>query len=424
MAKLVDMKECIKCTKKMYNVDIATRYCPECKNELKLERGRKQSKNRTQKKDTKNKLDENMNKIKLNGYQLTPIGFNTVSSISSFSYSNYYKIPWIKIMKLYNLDEKLLDYIIDEYEKYMKLTCSQDIKRFSEQHEYLSPRFLKTIGFDYLRELANVKKMRNNEDDYKNNFFLIHNTLGRIPLFNEFVEMSRITPTTYANHLNLKGKIYDNIVKYYVSENEYNEYLKMKNEHKSKVGTETGKLSATYSDEDYEKEFKRVIEYCLSEFGELPSQRIFNELSKIDLSSFRRRFNRSWIEICEKYGYEIDRTANKSEKIVLANVKSIISENYIPQQTFDWLRGVNDFVLFCDGYYPNHNLVIEFDGRQHIEPVKSFGGEKTFRIQQANDQIKNNLIPKHGLKLVRISCYEPFWNKEYIKKKLIEYKVI
>lgn len=424
MAKLVEVKNCLRCDKNMYNVDIATKYCSECKIEVKRENGRKQSKNKTQKKDTKTKLYENIIKLNPKEHRLTPLGFNEISEISNSSYLNCYRMPWIEILKLYNLNDKLIEYIIKEFKFYMNENNSQDMKSFAEKHQYLTAPLLKSIGYDYLRSLVNIKKLRNNDEDYKNNFFNIVNKIGRVPLYNEFKEISQIMIGSYANHLNLKIVQYDDIVKNYVSNNEYKKYLKHKKEHKIQVGKVTGKLNAIHTDDDYENEFNRVINYCLNEFDQFPSRRLFNKLSKIDVSSYRGKYNKSWTQICEMYGYEVERTANKSEKVILEVVKSIIKEEYIPQHTFDWLRGVNDFVLFCDGYYPKHNLIVEFDGRQHTEPVDKFGGEERFKIQQENDQIKNELIPKHGLKLVRISCYEPFWNKDYVRNKLTEYKVI
>ena len=52
-------------------------------------------------------------------------------------------------------------------------------------------------------------------------------------------------------------------------------------------------------------------------------------------------------------------------------------------------------------------MLIEFDGIQHRQPVKYFGGEETFKRQQSNDIAKNNFIKSQSkYKLLRISDLE------------------
>ena len=44
---------------------------------------------------------------------------------------------------------------------------------------------------------------------------------------------------------------------------------------------------------------------------------------------------------------------------------------------------------------------------------------KAFHDTKTNDKYKEVLSERNGVKLVRISSEEPFWNKEYIRRKLI-----
>ena len=61
---------------------------------------------------------------------------------------------------------------------------------------------------------------------------------------------------------------------------------------------------------------------------------------------------------------------------------------------YDWhkrfadLRGVNDGMLSYDFYLPKYNLLIEAQGIQHEKPIKQFGGEQRFKIQQEHDKRK------------------------------------
>lgn len=72
-----------------------------------------------------------------------------------------------------------------------------------------------------------------------------------------------------------------------------------------------------------------------------------------------------------------------------------------------------DFAVFHRGKL---KCLIEFDGRQHFEPV-DFGdmtkeeAEEQFKIRQRNDQIKNEYCKKNKIKLIRI----PYWEFQNIE---------
>lgn len=51
-------------------------------------------------------------------------------------------------------------------------------------------------------------------------------------------------------------------------------------------------------------------------------------------------------------------------------------------------------------------LAIEFDGIQHYEPVKYFGGVAKFKQQKKRDLIKDNFCKENNIKLVRIPYYD------------------
>jgi hypothetical protein len=330
-ARSVTDKECVRCNKKIFDVDATTKYCNECRelvnDEFYKNNYERRKSRRNELKNTEEKLIDNFLNIVKEDYQLTPAGFNEVSEISSFSYQNYYRISWLEILKKFGKSQQMIDYILKEYKIFVS-TGYQDFKKFVKEHKYVSEALIKHVGRDKLREFANVRVRRNTDDDYKNNFLNIMKQLGHIPLFHEFLEISCIKPNSYANRFNLKGKVYDNIVKLYVSEDEYNKYLIQKRIHKSEVGTETGKLALKYTDEFLIEEYKRVFNFCLNEYGTLPTNDLFNELSITDDSMYRKRFEMSWADFGRKLGYKIEKTSNKSEKTALEVVKSIINEDY------------------------------------------------------------------------------------------------
>jgi very-short-patch-repair endonuclease len=62
--------------------------------------------------------------------------------------------------------------------------------------------------------------------------------------------------------------------------------------------------------------------------------------------------------------------------------------------------------LKFDFYLPNYNLCIEYDGRQHFEPIDFFGGEKNFEIIKKRDKIKNEYCLNNNIHLIRIPYNE------------------
>lgn len=85
-------------------------------------------------------------------------------------------------------------------------------------------------------------------------------------------------------------------------------------------------------------------------------------------------------------------------------IKNFLEENnidYVPQYSFD--DCVYENKLKFDFAITKNNSVlclIEYNGKQHYEPIDFFGGEKNFKKQQERDKIKinyckNNNIPLH-----------------------------
>jgi len=62
--------------------------------------------------------------------------------------------------------------------------------------------------------------------------------------------------------------------------------------------------------------------------------------------------------------------------------------------------------LVFDLYLPERNIIIEYDGRQHFEPVGAFGGEEEFIKIQERDFRKDNWCKINGYRLIRIPYYE------------------
>ena len=85
-----------------------------------------------------------------------------------------------------------------------------------------------------------------------------------------------------------------------------------------------------------------------------------------------------------------------SESLIKLNIE------YNTQYTFKDCKGVSGGSLPFDFYLPKHNMCIEYDGRQHYEPVTQFGGQIEFEKLKQNDLKRNNYCLDKNIKLFRI----------------------
>ena len=82
----------------------------------------------------------------------------------------------------------------------------------------------------------------------------------------------------------------------------------------------------------------------------------------------------------------------------------------------------NIFQLPFDFYIPNIRTVIEFDGKQHFEPLEYFGGLKTYERLKHNDNIKNSYCEDSFINIIRIR-YDQINNIDHILFENLKYRV-
>lgn len=78
--------------------------------------------------------------------------------------------------------------------------------------------------------------------------------------------------------------------------------------------------------------------------------------------------------------------------------------DFIPQYRFEDCKNIKP--LPFDFYLPKHNICIEYDGRQHFEPIDIFGGEDEFIATQCRDNIKNQYCRQKHITLIRIPYFD------------------
>lgn len=78
----------------------------------------------------------------------------------------------------------------------------------------------------------------------------------------------------------------------------------------------------------------------------------------------------------------------------------------------------NIYSLPFDFYLEDYDVLIEYQGEQHFEPIKYFGGIEKFKKQIINDSIKKYYCIENNIKLIQIPYWE-FDNIKYIMKEIM-----
>ena len=105
-------------------------------------------------------------------------------------------------------------------------------------------------------------------------------------------------------------------------------------------------------------------------------------------------------------------SSSKGEKVIGSYLKRMGIE-YESEKVFKDLPSHR-----FDFYIEDLNIIVEFDGIQHFEPVEFFGGEESFEVIKKNDSIKNDYCEISNIKLIRIS-YKEFDIIENIIKRIL-----
>lgn len=118
---------------------------------------------------------------------------------------------------------------------------------------------------------------------------------------------------------------------------------------------------------------------------------------------------------CSKHGSFLQRAVNhykgagcpkcsssKGEALV-RDILTRYKVNFEEQKTFPDLKFKS--YLRCDFYLPNHNLVIEYNGIQHYEPLEVFGGKKAFEETINRDAFKRKYLVDSNISVLEIPYY-------------------
>lgn len=105
-----------------------------------------------------------------------------------------------------------------------------------------------------------------------------------------------------------------------------------------------------------------------------------------------------------------------SSKGELKVLDYLISNNISHEREYSFNECKFKYKLKFDFYLTKHNICIEYDGRQHYEPIDTFGGVCEFNKTIKRDEIKTKYCKDNNIKLIRI----PYWSYKIIKDILNE----
>ncbi len=425
MSRLVEKMNCERCGTFIYNVDRSTRYCKICKPKVNKDHW---DNNRYKKRLIKHiELDENFHKVMADEkYAVFMSEFDRISRFPAKSYIGNFSLGWISILKKYGYID-LLYQSIDElaYQKYTETYRYHSLRKLGAVTGYFDDVFATKISKDNKQRVYQspfLSKPNLTKGDIDQRFRFIVKEVGYIPFWGEYSKYGNATVANYAKVLGCKPA-FSEVVKELTTPEEYEEFVGRFEENRINNGLVNGKKAIIYSFDELKENFHYIVEFCKQTYKQYPSLKLFSKVSNIDGTTYKNRLKMTWEEVYKYYGYDVDEVFKSGEKTLLNIIKRLTNCEYIPQKQFSWLRSVKNYPLYCDGYFPELNLVVEFDGKQHREPLKQFGGKEKFESRKINDATKDTLIPQNGLKLIRITSDSEWYDESFISKVLEKHNI-
>ncbi|WP_438312442.1 hypothetical protein [Sporosarcina sp. FA9] len=362
------------------------------------------------------------------GKYLTKKGFDEQSPISSVSIIKGLNICWKDLLERYDKLEELFDYAVVEYKKHAYKNGKANSTKFTKEHPYLKQyTFSNVIDIKKVRQaggfINNSYNGQYNEYLLKRHFKKVKEIIGDIPSVSQFIKYGKILPSIYCDYFGVEGQRWEEVLEIIIEDkNELERHLISRDLLYKKIAIENLRkyqIENTISYTVLETEYKKVFDFFYTNYGTHPTRRLFNEHSVFSDMTYRKKLKLRWSEVASYYGYTLQER-NVTEKVFLEIFKKVIECDYKRNESWSWLIGVKGKRLYCDGYFKELNLVVEFDGKQHRTPVPNFGGRERFIRDQQNDAIKEKLVKENGYKFMRISSKERWKDVEYLKKRLNE----
>ena len=149
----------------------------------------------------------------------------------------------------------------------------------------------------------------------------------------------------------------------------------------------------------YQKEFDDVWKYA----DHLLLMAKNGSFSNAERFSYVRPTNK-WIS--EELVYKLAKKMFKQYKVIYQHRPFFLKSSFGGQMSYDvYISGIN--------------VAIEYQGKQHFEPIEFFGGESGFQRLKKRDAEKFELSKMHGVKLIYINYWEEV-NEKLIRTRIAD----
>lgn len=128
---------------------------------------------------------------------------------------------------------------------------------------------------------------------------------------------------------------------------------------------------------------------------------------------------RGYYDDVDRYDFVLPDNKWKSEQLVYELVKQLYPNGNVWYQFRPSFLFSGKGQLSYDVYLAKYRIAIEYQGKQHFEPVELFGGKEAFTKQQQRDELKAQLSKDHGVKLIYINYWEDI-TSDLIKHRIEE----
>ena len=106
-----------------------------------------------------------------------------------------------------------------------------------------------------------------------------------------------------------------------------------------------------------------------------------------------------------------------SELLCYQLMSEIYKKNIVVHQYRPFFLKTEKGQMSYDVFVYGKNIALEYQGRQHFEPLEIFGGKDNFEKQKERDKLKYDLSLKNGIHLIYINYWESI-TKDLIKNKI------
>lgn len=191
--------------------------------------------------------------------------------------------------------------------------------------------------------------------------------------------------------------------------------------------------TGTFSNGNTRREYSWDFDNTLRSWKELSRQKQLEEkLSFFVIREYQKEFDDVWkyadklLEMSKKQQFEdiarmtYVKPTNKwcTEQVVYKLIKKIFKEyKVIYQHRPFFLKSSIGGQMSYDVYISGLNIAVEYQGKQHFEPVEYFGGVEGYKENQRRDKEKKELSEQNGIKLVYINYWEDV-NEMLIREKI------